>query len=107
MKCQRSGCDQQVPRNRRKYCSDQCRYKAMVERRARSRKRRINVGPNGRGSQVKPRTCLGCGVEFLSEGPWNRLCDSCAHRNASIRCRRCSVPSEWPEAIRMELNHTV
>ena len=26
------------------------------------------------------RKCLGCGKEFLSQGPWNRLCGECRKR---------------------------
>ena len=29
----------------------------------------------------KPRTCLRCGREFMSAGPWNRRCERCERRD--------------------------
>jgi len=58
-----------------------------------------------RRSKVKMRTCLRCGSKFLSEGPWNRFCEDCAQRNAGLRFRQYSVPSEWPDTIRLEINN--
>ena len=36
-------------------------------------------------TKIEPRTCLRCGDEFPSEGPSNRICQSCSHSNAKFR----------------------
>lgn len=37
--------------------------------------------PNLTGPQAGKRLCLRCGVTFLSEGPWNRVCPHCSEAN--------------------------
>lgn len=32
-----------------------------------------------KAANVKSRPCLCCGIDFLSEGPHNRLCKACRH----------------------------
>ena len=54
-----------------------------------------------RFSQAAMRQCLGpCGQMFPSNGPWNRICPTCARANshrpecsAAIRFVRCPKPS--------------
>lgn len=33
---------------------------------------------------TKVRRCLTCSEEFVSEGPWNRICESCNTKNANV-----------------------
>ena len=36
-----------------------------------------------RREKLKPRACMRCGDQFLSEGPHNRMCAKCRHVTAS------------------------
>ena len=103
MKCQHRGCTKSVPHARRKYCSDTCRRQATTARRLSMRKLMAEATSARRGSVVKHRTCLRCGKKFLSQGPWNRFCETCSHRNATIRCKRHHIPSDWPSSVKLDL----
>jgi len=48
----------------------------------------------------KKRTCLKCGKQFLSKGPYNRICEKCSLMNERIAFSTYSV-SEKPSS---ELN---
>ena len=45
------------------------------------RVRRTAAGRYGVPSQRRRRECLGCDRQFMSDGPHNRLCASCAERD--------------------------
>lgn len=82
MKCQREGCDQDVPKGRRKYCSAEC-ASIIAHRIAAAASRRHSRTLFGKPPKdYRPRTCLRCGRAFRSEGPWNRICGDCAVRNS-------------------------
>lgn len=38
----------------------------------------------GERTEGQPRNCLGCGREFMSEGPHNRMCDTCRRNSAGV-----------------------
>lgn len=47
-----------------------------------------------------PRTCLSCGSSFMSEGPWNRICNGCSERNSAYsysRARGSSIGTREDE----------
>ncbi len=39
----------------------------------------------------KKRTCLKCGKQFLSKGPYNRICDKCGLMNERVASSTYSV----------------
>lgn len=43
----------------------------------------IQIAPIQTGSK-KARLCLRCGEKFLSEGPYNRVCEDCSVINARV-----------------------
>ena len=53
---------------------------------------------------IKMRTCLGCGSKFESSGPWNRLCEECANRNARVNGIRYTVTGDWPDFMRADFS---
>lgn len=92
MKCIRESCNNSIPPDKRKYCSDECR-KTVNQQRSYEQRRRVGIGlVSKRLRKQKLRTCLGCNKEFMSSGPWNRLCPSCAQKNNSHKMRTYSVP---------------
>ena len=82
MICQREGCNRPVPPGRRKNCSVEC--SKIVNRRSAAERSRLRAQAYRRERMVKyaPRLCLSCGDSFLSEGSWNRICDTCRERNS-------------------------
>ena len=42
----------------------------------------------------KKRACLKCGKQFLSKGPYNRICDKCGLMNERVASSTYSVVSE-------------
>jgi len=40
-----------------------------------------------RHAKMGIRACLSCGKNFLSEGPWNRICTNCTERNSSVSAK--------------------
>lgn len=100
MICQREGCNRVVPPGRRKYCSEEC--SKIVNRQSAAERSRLRAQMYRRQQMVKyaPRTCLSCGEEFPSEGPWNRICPSCSDHNTAVsysRSRGNSMSSPDPE----------
>jgi hypothetical protein len=84
VRCQRPGCGKPVPEGRRKYCSDRCgRIVNRDSASARARRREQALLEKG-GEEVATRLCLSCNQEFLSEGPWNRICPRCSERNVAV-----------------------
>jgi len=100
MKCARKGCNKVVSPTRRRYCSDECRKMANRERVSQERRKEQLAPVSKRFRKQKLRTCLRCNKEFLSDGPWNRLCQACSEKNRSSRIRVFSVPYRWPGVIR-------
>ncbi len=88
MICHREGCKRTVPPGRRKYCSEEC--SKIVNRRSAAERSRRRAEMYRRRRLVKyaPRTCLACGDEFSSEGPWNRICSSCSDSNSAVSYSR-------------------
>lgn|GEM_PF-3340605 len=81
MICQRDGCSRPVPPGRRKYCSVEC--SKIVNRRSAAERSRLRAQAYRQDRLVKyaPRLCLSCRSTFMSEGPWNRICNTCAEHN--------------------------
>ncbi len=77
MNCLRAGCGNPVPDGTRKFCSDEC-----AKLYHRNRKGPGALRERGKENVLDSglRVCLGCDVEFLSDGPWNRLCEKCKRR---------------------------
>jgi len=73
-------CGKPVPPGRRKYCSDQCARRAHHGIHAAKIRRQEKEIAQRLYKQRKIRTCLSCGGEFMSDGPWNRRCPECASR---------------------------
>jgi len=48
-----------------------------AQKRAADHQRAVQAG----GPGVGMRKCLGCDHDFLSEGPWNRICPKCSQRH--------------------------
>ena len=88
MICQREGCNRPVPPGRRKYCCEEC--SKIVNRRSAAERSRMRAQMYRREQMVKyaPRTCLSCGQDFLSEGPWNRICSDCSEHNSAYSYSR-------------------
>ena len=77
LKCKREGCENVVPPGRRMFCCDDCAKLYHRHRRCPGALRlmgKLNV------LDAAVRTCLSCNEQFLSDGPWNRLCDKCKRR---------------------------
>jgi len=91
MRCARYGCNNPVPPRRRKYCSDKCGKMAGHERVLEQRRTEQLHTTGKRFRRQKLRTCLGCNKEFMSGGPWNRFCQTCAQKNQARRMRVFSV----------------
>lgn len=50
----------------------------------------------------KKRACLKCGKQFLSKGPYNRICDKCGLMNERVASSAYSVsekPSSEPNSL--------
>ena len=83
MNCERPGCSQSIPANRRRYCSDDCSrrvHRARARQLILTRRAAAQREPLEQGA----RSCLGCGRMFLSSGPWNRFCPRCKKRTANL-----------------------
>ncbi len=50
-----------------------------------------------KGGLKKKRACLKCGKQFLSKGPYNRICDKCGLMNERVASSAYSV-SEKPSS---------
>ena len=104
MDCQATGCTNEVPKGRRKYCSDKCQERTNhAQANARSRKY-YDATMRKQLPETKRRVCLRCNRRFDSEGPWNRICWRCAHLNdvvSPVRARPIKVetgdeiPRRW------------
>ncbi|NQT20078.1 MAG: hypothetical protein HQ592_10270 [Planctomycetes bacterium] len=87
MNCKRPGCKSEIPVGRRKYCSSEC---SKIMNRKTAALRADEAYRNSikfRHTKMGVRRCLSCGKDFLSEGPWNRICPHCSERNASVSVR--------------------
>jgi len=107
MICQREGCNRVVPPGRRKYCSEDC--SKIVNRRSAAERSRLRAQAYRRERMVKyaPRTCLSCGENFLSEGPWNRICAACSeHNNAFSHARARGSALGSPDSEDPKLTET-
>ena len=78
--CGREGCGVEFDTmgGRRLYCSIEClndvyRAKARAQSNARN-----DAARESKARKYVKKMCLACGVEFNSEGPWNRICGSCS-----------------------------
>lgn len=72
-------CGNPVLSPRRLYCSIACCRKAH-RRRKLDESRELSLSLVRRQGLVrKRRTCLCCGKDFMSDGPWNRQCPKCAN----------------------------
>ena len=100
MKCARESCRNLVPPDNRKYCSDKCRRVVNQQRSYKQRKATTTLLMNKRRRRQKLRTCLGCNKEFMSSGPWNRICAVCAQKNELHKIRVYSVPHRGSSAVR-------
>ena len=88
--CERDGCENLVPYPRRQYCSVECGKIANRERGKLMERPSVRT----RFSKRKYRTCLSCPREFLSDGPWNRICPRCTKSvNSTV------APSVLPHRI--------
>ena len=71
-----------------KYCSA-CALIAQRRKKREWRKRKTALRKRPAREQnrfqKKPRSCLACGKEFMSAGPWNRRCPACRHDEAFRR----------------------
>lgn len=68
-------------------------------------KRRVSGSEPGshdtyKKSLKKNRLCLKCGERFLSTGPYNRLCETCASTNEKIAVKTFCVGSVHLEELR-------
>ncbi len=91
MICQRSGCTNEVPPGRRKYCSTECGK--IVNRRSPVDEdlARYSAILRKRSTKISLRVCLVCDKKFLSEGPWNRICPACNGRNILLSSRSANT----------------
>lgn len=82
-------CDKAFEANgkRRKYCSDECAYKATLETNRRSNARRYEERKAKRRALVKPKRCARCGVEFMPFGAQKYCSDKC-RRDARLIQKR-------------------
>ena len=71
-------CGKPVYTPRRQYCSTACGR--LANRQAHADRANTYVEQLERYFDRKSRTCLVCGCEFQSEGPWNRQCLKCLAR---------------------------
>jgi len=102
MKCAHRGCKKEVPPTKRKYCSEACCKAANQERMYIQNKSPLNLSKRLRHQKL--RTCLGCNRQFMSSGPWNRLCPACKQKNtASDKIHPLSLPRSWSRSIGREL----
>ena len=76
MICQRPGCNREIPQGRRKYCCSTC-SRAVNRQRVLVTAHALRVTTENDNFELKLRSCLSCGAEFLSDGPWNRICPRC------------------------------
>ena len=83
MICERSGCTNEVPPGRRKYCSTECGK--WVNRRSDNDGAQFGPILCKRSTKMGIRTCLVCDKKFLSEGPWNRICPACSGSSVVAR----------------------
>jgi len=83
MNCERPGCGQNIPVNRRRYCSDDC-SRQVHRGRARELILARRAAAEREPLEQATRSCLGCGRMFLSSGPWNRFCSRCKKRTANL-----------------------
>ena len=90
-------CGKPCTGRQRKFCSHAC---YLAEQRdanrgwhARSRLRLTKR--SGPGLKPANRICLACDRPFHSEGPWNRKCPECAHREAA----RVAPPPRFHVAV--------
>jgi len=96
MKCARKGCNNIVPPEKRKYCSEECCRLQNQERTNQLRRKNMSSKPvSKRLRYQKVRICLGCDAKFPSSGPWNRLCQACTQKNTARRVRTFAVPRRW------------
>jgi len=104
MTCDRPGCNSEVPSGRRKYCSTECSRAVNRMYAAMRARERYMLAAQLRNTRVKVRCCLACGDEFLSEGPWNRICPVCSERNGtySPRSRGVSMDRRRDELVQVE-----
>ena len=82
-RCEDCGVEiEQSPRGKRKLCvaCGKARYGAYPRGLYHRTKR---DKPQLLALEVKPRSCLQCGNEFESQGPWNRICPRCVPGNAA------------------------
>ena len=98
MKCARKGCKKDVPPEKRKYCSDACCKAANQERMYDQNKSPLKAARRLR--HQKHRVCLGCNKEFMSSGPWNRLCPTCKQKNVGTdKVHALALPRTWTRAV--------
>jgi hypothetical protein len=81
MRCQRDGCNNEVPIGRRKYCGSEC---AAIVNKIHAAQRSKLYFNRHRPPKTIPRFCLRCRCPFESDGPWNRLCPDCNEENATV-----------------------
>ena len=103
MKCARKGCARPVPPSKRKYCSDRCCKIANAERIQAHRREPMDEAVSHRFRHRKTRVCLGCSRDFMSSGPWNRLCPSCKQKGEGAhRTHSTTVPRQWLSSLERE-----
>lgn len=68
---------------RRKYCSRTCSNRANAEKARERDWRRRERSRKKLRPKAGARVCLGCGKEFWSDGPWNRICPRCLAQQRS------------------------
>ena len=84
--CKREGCGKPVAKGRSRFCSAECG--SEVNRlRGRDVRRKLRADLKAAGEEVAPlpaRACLNCGLDFVPEGRFNRICVKC-YRRAEFR----------------------
>ena len=90
-------CGKPCTGDQRLYCGAACRKRVQREQnRGYHVRRRLRVAANPSAAlQPATRICLTCDRPFHSEGPWNRKCPECAHREAA----RVAPPPRFHVAV--------
>ena len=84
--CSGPDCDNPLTGSKQKYCSNTCRVNHYNILRQKENRKCLGK-PAIMQKYQKWRTCLRCPEQklFLSEGPWNRKCPTCAAKEKYIR----------------------
>jgi len=70
-------CGKEVLFPHRKYCCLVCARKARKDKEKAERNQAVKDRARVSKIDIKRRSCLVCGKEFVSEGAWNRQCSRC------------------------------